>query len=63
MIDRREFGKAAAGAMAIAASAATAATAGGPRLASAQQTHKWKMQSLWQAGSVNQKVFEDWASG
>ena len=22
--------------------------------------HKWKMQSLWQAGSVNQKVFEDW---
>lgn len=24
------------------------------------QTHKWKMQSLWQAGSVNQKIFEDW---
>src|SRR5262245_19215829 len=22
--------------------------------------HKWKMQSLWQAGSVNQKIFEDW---
>ena len=58
MIDRREFGKAGAGAMAIAASAAIAA---GPGLASAQQTHKWKMQSLWQAGSVNQKVFEDWA--
>ena len=55
MIDRREFGKAAAGAMAIAASAV------GPRLASAQQPHKWKMQSLWQAGSVNQKIFEDWA--
>jgi TRAP-type mannitol/chloroaromatic compound transport system substrate-binding protein len=55
MIDRREFGKAAAGAMAIAAGAA------GARLASAQTIHKWKMQSLWQAGSVNQKVFEDWA--
>ena len=40
---------------------AVAAGAAGPRLASAQQTHKWKMQSLWQAGSVNQKVFEDWA--
>ncbi|MBL8671262.1 MAG: TRAP transporter substrate-binding protein [Alphaproteobacteria bacterium] len=26
------------------------------------QTHKWKMQSLWQAGSVNQKVFEDWSA-
>ena len=26
----------------------------------AAQQHKWKMQSLWQAGSVNQKVFEDW---
>ena len=44
MIDRREFGKAAAGAMAVAAGAA------GPRLASGQQSHKWKMQSLWQAG-------------
>ncbi|MET0680896.1 MAG: hypothetical protein ABWZ41_07795, partial [Burkholderiales bacterium] len=22
--------------------------------------HKWKMQSLWQAGSVNQKIFEEW---
>jgi TRAP-type mannitol/chloroaromatic compound transport system substrate-binding protein len=55
MIDRREFGKAAAGAMANAAGAA------GARLASAQTIHKWKMQSLWQAGSVNQKVFEDWA--
>jgi TRAP-type mannitol/chloroaromatic compound transport system substrate-binding protein len=55
MIDRREFGKAAAGAMAIAVGAT------GARLASAQTIHKWKMQSLWQAGSVNQKVFEDWA--
>lgn len=26
------------------------------------QAHKWKMQSLWQAGSVNQKVFEDWSA-
>src|SRR5436190_19364606 len=28
----------------------------------AAQQHKWKMQSLWQAGSVNQKVFEDWCA-
>jgi TRAP-type mannitol/chloroaromatic compound transport system substrate-binding protein len=28
--------------------------------AQAQEKHSWKMQSLWQAGSVNQKVFEDW---
>ena len=31
--------------------------------ADAQDRHKWKIQSLWQAGSINQKIFEDWASG
>src|SRR5215208_7730392 len=30
--------------------------------AEAQDKHNWKIQSLWQAGSVNQKVFEDWAA-
>ena len=29
-------------------------------IATGQQAHRWKMQSLWQAGSVNQRVFEDW---
>jgi TRAP-type mannitol/chloroaromatic compound transport system substrate-binding protein len=50
MISRRKFG-AAAGTAAIAA--------GLPAPAAAQQAQKWKMQSLWQAGTVNQKVFED----
>ena len=31
-----------------------------PAVARAQAAHKWKMQSLWQAGSVNQKIFDDW---
>ena len=53
MTTRREFHKT-AGLAAIAAVAA-------PAVARAQAAHKWKMQSLWQAGSVNQKIFEDWA--
>jgi TRAP-type mannitol/chloroaromatic compound transport system substrate-binding protein len=55
MISRRGFGK-------VAAAGGLAAAAGGigPAIAAAQPVHKWKMQSLWQAGSVNQKVFEDW---
>jgi TRAP-type mannitol/chloroaromatic compound transport system substrate-binding protein len=55
MISRRGFGK-------VAAAGGLAAAVGGlgPAIASAQPVHKWKMQSLWQAGSVNQKVFEDW---
>jgi TRAP-type mannitol/chloroaromatic compound transport system substrate-binding protein len=50
MISRRMFGGLAAAAAAVAA----------PAIAQAQTTHKWKMQSLWQAGTVNQKIFEDW---
>jgi TRAP-type mannitol/chloroaromatic compound transport system substrate-binding protein len=53
MISRRKLGG-------LAAAGGLAATIGAPRPAAAQQTHKWKMQSLWQAGSVNQKIFEDW---
>ena len=52
MFSRRRLGTVAAlGAAAVAA----------PSVARAQTAHKWKMQSLWQAGSVNQKVFEDFA--
>ena len=43
MISRRMFGGLAA-----------AATVAAPAIAQAQTTHKWKMQSLWQAGTVNQ---------
>jgi TRAP-type mannitol/chloroaromatic compound transport system substrate-binding protein len=32
-----------------------------PAVARAQTVHKWKIQSLWQAGTVNQKIFEDFA--
>ena len=53
MTTRREFHKTTA----LAAMAVVAA----PAVARAQAAHKWKMQSLWQAGSVNQKIFEDWA--
>ena len=50
MFGRRRLGKVAAiGAAAVAA----------PSVARAQTVHKWKMQSMWQAGSVNQKIFED----
>jgi TRAP-type mannitol/chloroaromatic compound transport system substrate-binding protein len=49
MISRRTLGG-------VAAAAALAA----PAIARAQTAHKWKMQSLWQAGSINQKIFEDW---
>jgi TRAP-type mannitol/chloroaromatic compound transport system substrate-binding protein len=55
MISRREFSRAAAG-----GALAAATIVAPPAVAWAQQTHKWKMQSLWQAGSVNQRVFEDW---
>jgi TRAP-type mannitol/chloroaromatic compound transport system substrate-binding protein len=40
-----------------AAAIAVAVTAGG---AAAQAKYKWKMQSLWQGGSINQKIFEDY---
>ena len=56
MLSRREFGRVAAQ-----TGLATATIAAAPAVVSAQQTHRWKMQSLWQAGSVNQKVFEDWS--
>ena len=52
MTTRREFHKTAG----LAAMAAVTA----PAIARAQAAHKWKMQSMWQAGSVNQKIFEDW---
>ena len=57
MINRRDFGRMAAGSglAAVAMGVAPAVALGQPVV------HKWKMQSLWQAGSVNQKVFEDWA--
>ena len=55
MINRRNFGRLAATA-GLAAGGALAA----PSIAAAQTTHRWKMQSLWQAGSINQKIFEDW---
>jgi TRAP-type mannitol/chloroaromatic compound transport system substrate-binding protein len=53
MITRRKFGTAVA--------AGGAATLAAPYVANAQSVHKWKIQSLWQAGTVNQKVFEDFA--
>lgn len=55
MIARRKFGKAMLGAGAgIAAAAATGAQA--------QQVTKWKMQSVWPAGTINQKIFEDFCA-
>jgi TRAP-type mannitol/chloroaromatic compound transport system substrate-binding protein len=52
MFSRRRLGTVAAlGAAAVAA----------PSIARAQTAHKWKIQSLWQAGTINQKVFEDFA--
>jgi TRAP-type mannitol/chloroaromatic compound transport system substrate-binding protein len=51
MLNRRTLGRVAALGTAAAAITATSARA--------QATHKWKMQSLWQAGTINQKVFED----
>ena len=54
MNSRREFGKSlASGTLAAAATLV-------PGVASAQAVHKWRFQSMWQAGSVNQKVYEDW---
>jgi TRAP-type mannitol/chloroaromatic compound transport system substrate-binding protein len=53
MISRRKLGG-------LAAAGAAGAVLAAPAIATAQTTHKWKMQSLWQAGSVNQKIFEDW---
>jgi TRAP-type mannitol/chloroaromatic compound transport system substrate-binding protein len=54
MNSRREFGKSLAGGTLAAAATMV------PGVASAQAAHKWRFQSMWQAGSVNQKVFEDW---
>lgn len=51
MTTRRQFGAGAAGLGAVAMLGAPAAQA--------QPTAKWKMQSLWQGGSINQKIFED----
>src|SRR5687768_1674765 len=52
MFSRRRLGTVAAlGAAAVAA----------PSIARGQTAHKWKIQSLWQAGTINQKVFEDFA--
>lgn len=51
MLSRRKFG-ALAGAAAVTTAAATTP-------ARAQAATKWKMQSMWQAGTINQKVFED----
>ena len=54
MISRRKLGG-------LAAASGVAALAA-PRFAAAAAAHHWKMQSLWQAGSVNQKVFADWCN-
>ncbi|BBK32359.1 TRAP-type mannitol/chloroaromatic compound transport system substrate-binding protein [Stella humosa] len=51
MLSRRKFGTFAGAAAVTTAAAATPARA--------QQATKWKMQSMWQAGTINQKVFED----
>jgi TRAP-type mannitol/chloroaromatic compound transport system substrate-binding protein len=53
MITRRKLGG-------FAAAGGLAAAVGAPRPAAAAAPHHWKMQSLWQAGSVNQKVFAEW---
>jgi TRAP-type mannitol/chloroaromatic compound transport system substrate-binding protein len=52
MTTRRDFHKVAA--------AAGMGMIAMPAVLRAQAPTKWKMQSMWQAGSVNQKVFEDW---
>ncbi|BBK42073.1 lactate-binding periplasmic protein [Allostella vacuolata] len=54
MLSRRKF--------AALAGASAAATAAGALPARAQQTAKYKMQSMWQAGTINQKVFEDYCT-
>lgn len=54
MISRRRFGK-----LAATTGLAATGTLAAPAIVAAQQTHKWKMQSLWQAGTINQKIFED----
>ncbi|MCC7273806.1 MAG: TRAP transporter substrate-binding protein [Alphaproteobacteria bacterium] len=55
MISRRQFATM-AGAAAVTAGAGVAAPA------QAQQVTRWKMQSMWQAGTINQKVFEDYCA-
>lgn len=52
MTTRRQFSSVAAAGLGASVLAASPA-------ARAQQTIKWKMQSMWQGGSINQKVFED----
>jgi TRAP-type mannitol/chloroaromatic compound transport system substrate-binding protein len=39
--------------------ALSALLAAGPAAAQSAPQHKWKMMSLWQAGSLSQKIFED----
>jgi len=41
---------------------AAGALAALPRAARGAEAHEWKMQSLWQAGAINQAVFEDYAA-
>ncbi|MGE0717305.1 MAG: TRAP transporter substrate-binding protein [Alphaproteobacteria bacterium] len=55
MITRRGFG-------AVAGAAAVAAGTGAVAPAMAQQSAKWKMQSMWQAGTINQKVVDDFCT-
>ena len=54
MLTRRNFG-ALAGAAAVSTAAASTP-------ARAQAAAKWKMQSMWQAGTINQKVFADYCA-
>ncbi len=54
MTSRRNFHK-------IVATAAIAAVAA-PAVVRAQTAFKWKMQSIWQAGNIQQKIFEDFAA-
>jgi TRAP-type mannitol/chloroaromatic compound transport system substrate-binding protein len=54
VINRRNFGR-----LAATAGLAATGTLAAPSIVAAQQTQKWKMQSLWQAGTINQKIFED----
>ena len=53
MTTRRDFHK-------VAGAAAVASRSRACRRPRPERAHKWKMQSLWQAGSVNQKIFDDW---
>lgn len=43
------------------AAAAAAAVTMRPAAPRAAESHSWKMQSLWQAGAINQEIFQDFA--